>query len=90
MALRIVYFVSQFAAPLHSISSQLIYGPILLLLAVAWYPFHPQRLMAIMIWVFIAAGVLVTLLVLLQVDAVTSSAAFPAPPQTPSNSIITF
>ncbi len=57
LALRIVYLVSQFAAPLRSMSAQLIYGPILLLLAVAWYPFHPQRLMAIMIWVFIAGGV---------------------------------
>ena len=61
LALRIVYLVSQFAAPLRSMSAQLIYGPILLLLAVAWYPFHPQRLMSIMIWVFIAGGVLVTL-----------------------------
>ena len=38
LALRIVYLVSQFAAPLRSMSAQLIYGPILLLLAVAWYP----------------------------------------------------
>jgi hypothetical protein len=68
LALRIVYLVSQFAAPLRSMSAQQIYGPILLLLAVAWYPFHPQRLMAIMIWVFILCGVLVTLLVLLQVE----------------------
>ena len=68
LALRIVYLVSQFAAPLRSMSAQLIYGPILLLLAVAWYPFHPQRLMSIMIWVFIAGGVLVTLTVLLQIE----------------------
>jgi hypothetical protein len=68
LALRIVYLVSQFAAPLRSISAQLIYGPILLLLVVAWYPFHPQRLMAIMIWIFIVAGVLGTLAVLLQVE----------------------
>ena len=68
LALRIVYLVSQFAAPLRSMSAQLIYGPILLLLAVAWYPFHPQRLMAIMIWLFIAGGVLATLIVLLQIE----------------------
>jgi hypothetical protein len=49
-------------------SAQLIYGPILLLLAVAWYPFHPQRLMTIMIWAFITAGVGATLLVLVQVE----------------------
>ena len=42
LALRIVYLVSQFAAPLRSMSAQLIYGPILLLLAIAWYPFHPS------------------------------------------------
>ncbi|QEH36179.1 hypothetical protein OJF2_47390 [Aquisphaera giovannonii] len=68
LALRIVYLVSQFAAPLRSMSSQLIYGPILLLLAIAWYPFHPQSLMAIMIWVFIICGVLATLLVLFQIE----------------------
>jgi hypothetical protein len=68
LALRIVYLLSQFAAPLRSMSAQLIYGPILLLLAIAWYPFHPQRLMAIMIWVFIAGGVLATLVVLFQIE----------------------
>jgi hypothetical protein len=68
LALRIVYLVSQFAAPLRSMSAQLIYGPILLLLAVAWYPFHPQRLMAIVIWVFIGGGVLVTLATLIQLE----------------------
>lgn len=68
LALRIVYLVSQFATPLRCMSAQLIYGPILLLLAIAWYPFHPQRLMAIMIWVFIAAGVIVTLAALFQVE----------------------
>ncbi|WP_165226844.1 hypothetical protein [Aquisphaera insulae] len=68
LALRIVYLVSQFAAPLRSMSAQLIYGPILLLLAIAWYPFHPQQLMAIMIWIFILGGVLATLLVLFQIE----------------------
>ena len=68
LALRIVYLVSQFSDPLRRMSAQLIYGPILLLLAVAWYPFHPQRLMTIMIWAFIMAGVLLTLLVLVQVE----------------------
>jgi hypothetical protein len=68
LALRIVYLVSQFAGPLRSMSAQLIYGPILLLLAIAWYPFHPQHLMSIVIWAFIAGGVLATLLVLVQVE----------------------
>ena len=68
LALRLVYLVSQFSGPLRQMSAQLIYGPILLLLAVAWYPFHPQRLMAIMIWAFILGGVLVTLMVLIQVE----------------------
>jgi hypothetical protein len=68
LALRIVYLVSQFADPLRKMSAQLIYGPILLLLAVAWYPFHPQRLMTIVIWAFILAGVMVTLMVLVQVE----------------------
>jgi hypothetical protein len=68
LALRIVYLVSQFSDPLRRMSAQLIYGPILLLLAVAWYPFHPQRLMTIMIWAFITAGVGATLLVLVQVE----------------------
>ena len=68
LALRIVYLVSQFAAPLRSMSAQLIYGPILLLLAVAWYPFHPQQLMSIVIWAFIAGGVLATLIVLVQIE----------------------
>ncbi len=68
LALRVVYLVSQFAHPLRSMSAQLIYGPLLLLLAVAWYPFHPLKLMSIIIWGFIAAGVLATLLVLLQIE----------------------
>jgi hypothetical protein len=68
LALRIVYMVSQLAGPLRCMSAQLIYGPILLLLAVAWYPFHPQRLMAIMIWAFISGGVLMTLMLLIQVE----------------------
>jgi hypothetical protein len=68
LALRIVYLVSQFAGPLRSMSAQLIYGPILLLLAIAWYPFHPQRLMSIVIWAFIAGGVLATLSVLVQIE----------------------
>jgi hypothetical protein len=68
LALRIVYLVSQFAGPLRSISAQLIYGPILLLLAVAWYPFHPLKLMTIVIWAFIAAGVAATLMVLVQIE----------------------
>jgi hypothetical protein len=68
LALRIVYLVSQFSGPLRRMSAQLIYGPILLLLAVAWYPFHPQRLMTIMIWAFIIGGVLVTLMTLVQVE----------------------
>jgi len=68
LALRIVYLVSQFAHPLRSMSAQLIYGPILLLLAVAWYPFHPLKLMSIVIWAFILAGVLATLIVLVQIE----------------------
>ena len=68
LALRIVYLVSQFAHPLRSMSAQLIYGPILLLLAVAWYPFHPLKLMSIVIWAFILAGVLATLMVLVQIE----------------------
>jgi len=68
MAVRIIYLVSQFAGPLRSMSSQLIYGPILLLLAVAWYPFHPMWLMSIMIWVFIGVGVLATLILLIQIE----------------------
>jgi hypothetical protein len=68
MAARIVYLVSQFAGPLRSMSAQLIYGPILLLLAVAWYPFHPMWLMSIAIWVFIGAGVLATLMLLVQIE----------------------
>jgi hypothetical protein len=68
LALRIVYLLSQLAGPLRCMSAQLIYGPILLLLAVAWYPFHPQRLMAIMIWSFISLGVLMTLALLIQVE----------------------
>jgi|GEM_PF-2287823 len=68
LALRIVYLVSQFADSLRSMSAQLIYGPILLLLAVSWYPFHPLKLMSIVIWVFILAGVLATLMVLIQIE----------------------
>ncbi len=68
LALRIVYLVSQFAGPLRSMSSQLIYGPILLLLAVAWYPFHPLQLLTIVIWAFIIGGVLATLMVLVQIE----------------------
>ena len=68
LALRIVYLVSQFAHPLRSMSAQLIYGPILLLLAVAWYPFHPLKLMSMVIWAFIVGGVLVTLVVLVQIE----------------------
>jgi hypothetical protein len=68
LALRIVYLISQFAHPLRSMSAQLIYGPILLLLAVAWYPFHPLKLMSIVIWAFILAGALATLVVLVQVE----------------------
>ncbi len=68
LALRIVYLVSQFAHPLRSMSAQLIYGPILLLLAVAWYPFHPLKLMSIVIWAFIVGGVLATLIVLVQIE----------------------
>jgi hypothetical protein len=68
MAVRIVYLVSQFAGPLRSMSAQLIYGPILLLLAVAWYPFHPMWLMSIAIWIFIGAGVLATLMLLFQIE----------------------
>jgi hypothetical protein len=68
LALRIVYLVSQLAGPLRCMSAQLIYGPIVLLLAVAWYPFHPQRLMAIMIWAFISIGVFMTLMLLIQVE----------------------
>ena len=68
LALRIVYLVSQFAHPLRSMSAQLIYGPILLLLAVSWYPFHPLKLMSIVIWAFIVAGVLATLVVLIQIE----------------------
>jgi len=68
MAVRIVYLVSQFAGPLRSMSAQLIYGPILLLLAVAWYPFHPMWLMSIVIWVFIGVGVLATLVLLIQIE----------------------
>jgi hypothetical protein len=68
LALRIVYLVSQFAGPLRSMSAQLIYGPILLLLAVAWYPFHPLKLMTLVIWAFIAAGVAATLMVLVQIE----------------------
>jgi hypothetical protein len=68
LALRIVYLVSQFAGPLRSMSSQLIYGPILLLLAVAWYPFHPLQLLTIVIWAFILGGVLATLMVLVQIE----------------------
>ncbi len=49
-------------------SAQLIYGPILLLLAVAWYPFHPLKLMSIVIWAFIIAGALATLTVLVQIE----------------------
>jgi hypothetical protein len=68
LALRIVYLVSQFAHPLRSMSAQLIYGPILLLLAVSWYPFYPLKLMSIVIWAFIVAGVLATLVVLVQIE----------------------
>jgi hypothetical protein len=49
-------------------SAQLIYGPLLLLLAVAWYPFHPLQLLTIVIWAFIIGGVLATLVVLIQVE----------------------
>ena len=68
LALRIVYLVSQFAGPLRSMSAQLIYGPLLLLLAVAWYPFHPLQLLTIVIWAFILGGVLATLVVLIQIE----------------------
>ncbi len=68
LALRIVYLVSQFAGPLQCISAQLIYGPLLLLLAVAWYPFHPLQLLTIVIWAFILGGVLATLVVLIQIE----------------------
>jgi hypothetical protein len=68
LALRIVYVVSQFAGPLRSMSAQLINGPLLLLLAVAWYPFHPLQLLTIVIWAFILGGVLATLMVLIQIE----------------------
>jgi hypothetical protein len=68
LALRVVYLVSQFSGPLRCMSSQLIYGPILLLLAVAWYPFHPLRLLTIVIWAFVIIGVMSTLIVLVQIE----------------------
>ena len=68
LAMRMIYLVSQFAGPLQSMSAQLIYGPLLLLLAVAWYPFHPLQLLTIVIWAFILGGVLATLLVLIQIE----------------------
>jgi len=68
VALRIVYLVSQFSAPLKILARQLIFGPLILLLAATWYPFQPQRLIAMITWGFAIVGALATFLVFVKIE----------------------
>lgn len=68
VALRIVYLVSQFSAPIGILAKQLIFGPLILLLAATWYPFQPQRLIAMVIWGFVIIGAAATFVVFVRIE----------------------
>jgi hypothetical protein len=68
IALRIIYLVSQFSPPMGILARQLIFGPLFLLLAATWYPFQPQRLIAMAIWGLVIIATTSTFLVFVQIE----------------------
>ena len=68
LAIEAVFHVSQFAPHLRDLTTFLTIGPLLLLIAATWYPFQPQRLLAIVVWATILASAGAAVFVFFQVD----------------------
>jgi hypothetical protein len=68
LAIEAVFHASQFAPHLRDLTTFLTIGPLLLLISATWYPFQPQRLLAIVVWAAILASAAATVFVFFQVD----------------------
>jgi hypothetical protein len=68
LAIEAVQHASQYAPHLRDLTTFLTIGPLLLLISATWYPFQPQRLLAILVWAAILASAGAAVLVFFQVD----------------------
>src|SRR5439155_11383937 len=68
VALEIVNYVSQFFVQLRNLVMFLTIGPLLLMLAVTSYPFQPQRLLLLFIWLLIGILVVAAVVIFMQIE----------------------
>jgi hypothetical protein len=68
LAIEAVFHASQYAPHLRDLTTFLTIGPLLLLISATWYPFQPQRLLAIVVWTTILASAAAAVFVFFQVD----------------------
>ncbi|MGE3821501.1 MAG: hypothetical protein AB7I30_18985, partial [Isosphaeraceae bacterium] len=66
--IHIILHLKRFAPIVRGLTSFLILGPVLMLAAVTFYPFHPQRILTLLVWVQVLAAAAVAAWVFIQLD----------------------
>lgn len=68
VTIQLLVHLKRFAPVLRGLPSFLLIGPVLLLAAVTLYPFQPQRILTLFVWVEVLAAVALAAWVFLQID----------------------
>jgi hypothetical protein len=68
LTLRLVLLVRRVAVPLRAMMGQVVFGSLLLCLALEWYPFQPQRPIATFLWSSLIVTTLIVVGIVVRLD----------------------
>ena len=66
--ISLIFHLRRFAPPLRKLASFLMTSPVILLLAITVYPFQPQRMLTMLIWILVLGAASLSIWIFIQID----------------------
>ncbi len=66
--ISLIFHLRRFAPPLRKLASFLMTSPVILLLAITLYPFQPQRMLTMLIWILVLGAASLSIWIFIQID----------------------
>jgi hypothetical protein len=66
--ISLIFHLRRFAPPLRKLASFLMTSPVILLLAITIYPFQPQRMLTMLIWILVLGAASLSIWIFIQID----------------------
>ena len=66
--ISLVFHLRRFAPPIRKLATFLMTSPVILLLAITLYPFQPQRMLTMLIWILVLGAASLSIWIFIQID----------------------